>query len=175
MDGNYTAQEAPRNRREQLARDRDYLKHLLELEYGLSQDAINKFDDYRARLKSWMITGAAGIATVAFSSRNSSIFWAGVLLVLFFGIAEMYYIDIQEDVIARGRELDALIDSLSRDQSGPEHEQYVFGLGKTFGGGRMLRPGKVLSWMGYRTFNPALYAGILALMVLAAFVAPIPK
>lgn len=56
----------------------------------------------------------------------------------------MYYIDIQEDAIDRNRELDALIDSLSRGSVGPEHEEYVFGLGKIFGGGRILRPRKVV-------------------------------
>lgn len=155
-----------------MARDQEYLKHLLELEYGLVQQSIDKFDDYRARLKSWMITGVAGIAAVAFSSGNSSVFWSGVMLVIFFGVAEMYYIDIQEDVIGRSRELDALIDSLSRGEAGPDHDQYVFGLGKVFRGGRMLNPRKVLSWMGYRTFNPFLYGGILFLMILAVFVAP---
>jgi hypothetical protein len=105
-----------------LARDKDYLKHLLELEYGLSQEAIDKFDEYRARLKSWMITGSAGIAAVAFSSHTSSVFWAGAVMILLFGIAEMYYVDIQEDAIDRNRELDALIDSLSRGNIGPEHE-----------------------------------------------------
>jgi hypothetical protein len=33
-----------------MARDIDYLKHLLELEYDHSQKAIDKFDEYRARL-----------------------------------------------------------------------------------------------------------------------------
>src|ERR1700685_2840617 len=67
--------------------DDEYLKHLLELEYEHSQRVIDKFDEYRARFKDWMITAAAGIAAVAFSSHNSSIFWAGALMVIFFGLA----------------------------------------------------------------------------------------
>jgi hypothetical protein len=155
-----------------MARDIDYLKHLLELEYDHSQKAIDKFDEYRARLKSWMITGAAGITAVAFSSHNPSIFWAGGLMVLFFGLSEMSYIDIQEDAIARNRELEKLLDSLSRDEVGPEHDAYQFGLGKVFGGGRMLKPKNVLSWLTYRTFNPFLYGSLLGLMIVAALVAP---
>ena len=88
-----------------MARDINDLKHLLELEYDYSQKAIDKFDEYRARLKSWMITAAAGITAVAFSAHNSLIFWAGGLMVLFFGLSEMSYVDIQEDVIVRNREL----------------------------------------------------------------------
>jgi hypothetical protein len=155
-----------------MARDVDDLKHLLELEYDYSQQAIDKFDEYRERLKSWMITGAAGIAAVAFSSHNSTIFWAGALMVLFFGMSEMYYIDIQEDVITRNRELEKLLDSLSRDQVGPEHEAYQFGIGKIFGGGRMLKVKNILRWSVYRTFNPFLYGCLLTLMIVAALVAP---
>ena len=55
---------------------------LLELEYDYSQKAIDKFDEYRARLKSWMITAAAGITAVAFSAHSSLIFGAGALMVL---------------------------------------------------------------------------------------------
>jgi hypothetical protein len=158
-----------------MSRDLDYLKHLLELEYGYSQQAIDKFDEYRSRLKSWMITGTAGISAVAFSAHNSLIFWAGVALVAFFALAEMYYIDIQEDVITRNRELDGLIDSLSRGQIGPEHDAYQFGLGKVFGGGRMLKMKDVSYWLKYRTFNPFLYGGALFLMITAALIAPISK
>jgi hypothetical protein len=157
-----------------MARDINDLKHLLELEYDYSQKAIDKFDEYRARLKSWMITAAAGITAVAFSAHNSLIFWAGGLMVLFFGLSEMSYVDIQEDVIARNRELEKLLDSLSRSEIGPEHDAYQFGLGKVFfGSGRMLRPKNVLTWLSYRTFNPFLYGSLLCLMILAVFVAPV--
>jgi hypothetical protein len=156
-----------------MARDVDYLKHLLELEYEHSRSAIDKFDDYRARLKGWMITASAGIAAVAFSARTSSIFWAGALMVVLFGLSELLYIDIQEDAIARGRELEGLMDSLSRDAIGTEHEAYRFGLGKVFGGGRLLKLKSVHSWIGYRTFNPFLYGSLLFLMLAAALVAPI--
>src|ERR1035441_982903 len=155
-----------------MPRDIDDLKHLLELEYDYTQTAIDKFDEYRARLKSWMITSAAGITAVAFSTHDSSIFWAGGLMVLLFGLAEMSYIDIQEDVSARNRELEKLLDSLSRAQVGPEHDAYQFGLCKVFRAGRMLKPKKVLSWLKYRTFNPFLYGGLLCLMTAAAIVAP---
>lgn len=132
----------------QMARDIDDLKHLLELEYDYSQKAIDKFDEYRARLKSWMITAAAGITAVAFSAHNSLIFWAGALMVLFFGLSEMSYVDIQEDVIARNRELEKLLDSLSRSEIGPEHDGYQFGLGKVFfRSSRVLRPKNVLTWL----------------------------
>ena len=80
-----------------------------------------------------MITGAAGITAVAFSAHTSSIFWAGGLMVLFFGLAEMSYIDIQENAITRNRELEKLPDSLSRSQAGPEHDAYQFGIGEVFG------------------------------------------
>ena len=70
----------------------DYLKHLLELEYEHSQRSIENFDEYRARLKGWMITAAAGVATVGFSVRSSAIFWAGGLMIFFFGLSGMYYI-----------------------------------------------------------------------------------
>jgi hypothetical protein len=39
----------------------------------------------------------------------------------------------------------------------------------------MLKPRKILYWMGYRTFNPILYGGILALMIAAAFIVPAGK
>jgi hypothetical protein len=155
-----------------MALDEEYLKHLLELEYEHSQRAIDKFDEYRARLKGWMITGAAGIAAVAFSAHNSSIFWAGALMIIFFGLSEMYYIDIQEDAIARNRELERLLDSLLKSGVKPEHEAYQFGLGKVFGGGRMLKPKNVISWMFYRTFNPFLYGSLLGLMIVAAIIVP---
>jgi hypothetical protein len=48
-------------------RDLDYLKHLLELEYEHSRSAIDKFDDYRARLKGWMIT-ATEVERLTFGS-----------------------------------------------------------------------------------------------------------
>lgn len=92
--------------------DEGYLKHLLEIEYEHSQRAIDKFDEYRARLKGWMITASAGVATVGFTVRNPAIFWAGALMILFFGLSEMYYIDIQEDAITRNRELERLLDRL---------------------------------------------------------------
>jgi hypothetical protein len=47
-----------------------------------------------------------------------------------------------------------------------------FGLGKIFGGGRMLKLKDVLSWMLYRTFNPFLYGGLFGLMIVAALVVP---
>jgi hypothetical protein len=145
-----------------MARDVSDLKHLLELEYAYTQQAIDKFDEYRARLKSWLITSAAGLTGVAFSSHNSSIFWAGALMVLFFGVSEMYYIDIQEDVITRNRELEKLLDLASLGEIGPEHEAYNFGLGKIFGGGRWMKPKDIARWLVYRTFNPFLYGGLFA-------------
>jgi len=155
-----------------MALDEEYLKHLLELEYEHSQRAIDKFDEYRARLKGWMITAAAGIAAVAFSAHNSSIFWAGALMIIFFGLSEMYYIDIQEDAIARNRELERLLDALLKSGVNQDHEAYQFGLGKVFGGGRMLKLKNVLPWMLYRTFNPFLYGGLFSLMIVAALVVP---
>jgi hypothetical protein len=155
-----------------MARDIQDLKHLLELEYDYSQKAIDKFDEYRARLKSWMITAVAGIAAVAFSAHNSPIFWVGGLMVLLFGLSEMFYIDIQEDAIARNRELEKLLDSLSQGSVGPEHDAYQFGLGKVFGGGRLPKSRDVLRWMAYRTFNPFLYGALLCLMIAGAIITP---
>lgn len=155
-----------------MPRNKAELERLLELEYGYSQTAIDKFDEYRARLKGWMITSAAGIAAVAFSAHNSLLFWTGAVIVIFFGVAEMAYIDIQEDAITRNCELGDLLDSLSRGQLGPEHQAYHFGLGRVFGGGRMLKPKKFLHWLGYRTFNPVLYGGIFGLMIAAAIIDP---
>lgn len=150
--------------------DEEYLKHLLELEYEHSQRAIDKFDEYRARLKGWMITVAAGIASIGFTVHNAVIFWAGGLMIFFFGLSEIYYIDIQEDAIDRNRELENLIDQLLKSGPGPEHEAYKFGLGKIFGGGRMLKLKNVRSWVLYRTFNPFLYGGLFILMIAAAIV-----
>jgi hypothetical protein len=155
-----------------MARDVEYLKHLLELEYEHSRSAIDKFDNYRATLKGWLITASAGIAAVAFSAHNSSVFWAGGLMVALFGSAELLYIDIQEDAISRNRELENLLDSLSRGAIGPEHEAYRFGLGKVFGGGRLPKLKSIYSWIGYRTFNPILYGSLFLLMLTAAMVAP---
>jgi hypothetical protein len=84
----------------------------------------------------------------------------------------MAYIDIQEDAITWNCELVDLLDSLGRGQVGPEHEAYHFGLGKVFGGGRMLKPKKILAWSGYRTFNPVLYGEIFSLMIAAAIIDP---
>ena len=151
-----------------MAMDEEYLKHLLELEYEHSRMAIDKFDDYRARLKGWMITASAGVATVGFTVHNAVIFWAGGLMILSFGLSEMYYIDIQEDAIARNRELEKLIDQLLKAGPGPDHVAYKFGLGKVFGGGRMLKLENVKSWVLYRTFNPFLYGTLFGLMVIAA-------
>jgi hypothetical protein len=151
-----------------MALDKEYLKHLLELEYEHSQRAIDKFDEYRARLKGWMITSAAGVAAVGFSVHSPAIFWAGGLMILCFGLSEMYYIDIQEDAITRNRELERLLDQLLKSGVKSEHEAYEFGLGKVFGGGRMLKLKNVRSWVLYRTFNPILYVGLLCLMIIAA-------
>jgi hypothetical protein len=151
-----------------MALDEDYLKHLLELEYEHSQRAIDKFDEYRARLKGWMITSTAGVAAVGFSVHSPAIFWAGGLMVLFFGLSELYYIDIQEDAIARNRELEVLLDQLLKSGISSDHEAYKFGLGKVFGGGRMPRLNNIKSWVLYRTFNPFLYGGLLVLMIAAA-------
>lgn len=151
-----------------MAIDEDYLRHLLELEYEHSQVAIDKFDEYRARLKGWMITAAAGVATVGFSVHRSAIFWAGGLMIAFFALSEMYYIDIQEDVTMRNRELARLLDRLLKSGLTPEHEAYEFGLGKIFGGGRMLKLKDVRSWILYRTFNPFLYGGLFTLMIIPA-------
>jgi hypothetical protein len=155
-----------------MSRNKEDLMHLLELDYSYSQQAIENFDEFRARLKSWMITAAAGISAVAFSAHSPAVFWAGALMVVFFASSEMYYIDIQEEVIARSRQLEQLIDSLSRDQMGPQHEEYRFGFGKIFRGGKIPKPRDVMHWLAYRTFNPLLYGGLLSLMILAAIVAP---
>jgi hypothetical protein len=120
-----------------------------------------------------MITGAAGITAAAFSVRNPSVFWAGILLVVLFAAAELYYIDIQEVVIDRNRDLDKLIDSLSRGPVKPEHNQYVFGLGKTFSKAPRRSLTEVLKWMRSRTFNSILYGGILVMMLLGLFFAPV--
>jgi hypothetical protein len=101
-----------------------------------------------------MITSAAGVAAVGFSAHTPAIFWAGALMVLFFGLSEFYYIDIQEDAIARNRELEVLLDQLLKSGVSSDHEAYKFGLGKIFGGGRMLGLNNVKSWVLYRTFNP---------------------
>jgi hypothetical protein len=151
-----------------MAIDEEYLKHLLEVEYEHSQQAIDKFDDYRARLKGWMITATAGVATVGFSTHIPAVFWAGALMIAFFGLSELYYIDIQEDAISRNRELAKLLDLLLRSGLKPDHESYEFGLGKVFRGGRMMKIDDVKSWVLYRTFNPFLYVGLLALMIIAA-------
>ena len=151
-----------------MATDEDYLKHLLELEYEHSVRAIDKFDEYRARLKGWMITAAAGVAAVGFSVRSPEIFWAGGLMIFFFALSELYYIDIQEDAITRSRELEKLIDRLLRSGMKPEHDAYEFGLGKVFGGGRIPKMKNLKSWVLYRTFNPFLYCGLLGLMIAAA-------
>jgi hypothetical protein len=151
-----------------MAIDEDYLKHLLELEYEHSVRAIDKFDEYRARLKGWMITASAGVAAVGFSVRSPEIFWAGGLMIFFFALSELYYIDIQEDASRRSRELEKLIDQLLRTGIKPEHHAYEFGLGKVFGGGRMPEMKELKSWILYRTFNPVLYCGILGLMIAAA-------
>lgn len=148
--------------------DEEYLKHLLEVEYEHSQQAIDKFDEYRARLKGWMITAATGVATFGFSARSAAIFWTGGLMIFFFGLSEMYFIDIQGDAEARNRELAKLLGQLLKSGPGPEHETYEFGLGKFFGGGRMLKLSDIRSWVLYRTFNPFLYGGILVLMIATA-------
>lgn len=158
-----------------MARDIEYLKHLLELEYDYSEKAIDKFDEIRARLKGWMVTGATGVTAAAFAVRDSSVFWAGVVMVVLFAFSELSYIDIQEDVISRGRQLDELIDALSRGEVTPEHEIYRFGIAKVFGGGRLPDPKRVFGWLMYRTFNPFLYGAVFLLMVTAALVAPMPK
>jgi hypothetical protein len=148
--------------------DKEYLKHLLEVEYEHSQQAIDKFDEYRARLKGWMITAAAGVATFGFSAHSAAIFWTGGLMIGFFGLSEMYFIDIQGDAEARNQELAKLLDQLLKSGLGPEHETYEFGLGKVFGGGRMLKLSDIRSWVLYRTFNPFLYGGLLVLMITTA-------
>lgn len=155
--------------------DEEYLKHLLELEYEHSRMAIDKFDEYRARLKGWMITAAAGVATVGFSVHNPAVFWAGALMIIAFGLSEMYYIDIQEEAVARNRELENLIDQLLKSGPGPEHAAYKFGLGKIFGGGRMLKLENVRSWALYRTFNPFLYGALFGLMFITAIVVTVTK
>jgi hypothetical protein len=57
-----------------MPRSKAELGRLLELEYNYSRTAIDKFDEYLARLKGWMITSAAGIAAVAFSAHDSLLF-----------------------------------------------------------------------------------------------------
>jgi hypothetical protein len=156
--------------------DEEYLKHLLELEYEHSQQAIDKFDEYRARLKGWMITAAAGVATVGFSAHSPEIFWSGGLMIVFFGLSEMYYIDVQEDAMARNRELARLLDLLLKFGVRPEHEAYEFGLGKFFERGvRMLKLKNVKSWVLYRTFNPVLYGCLLGLMIIAAIAVTVSR
>jgi len=151
--------------------DEEYLRHLLEVEYEHSQQAI----EYRARLKGWMITAAAGVATVGFSAHSPEIFWSGGLMIVFFGLSEMYYIDIQEDAMARNRELARLLGLFLKSGLGPEHEAYEFGLGKFFGGGRMLKLKNIKSWVLYRTFNPFLYGGLLGLMIIAAIAVTVSR
>jgi hypothetical protein len=82
-------------------------------------------------------------------------------MILFFGLSELYYIDIQEDAITRNRELEVLLDQLLKSGVNSDHDAYEFGLGKVFGGGRMLKLDNVKSWVLYRTFNPFLYGGLL--------------
>jgi hypothetical protein len=119
-------------------------------------------------LKGWIITAAAGVATFGFSTHSPAIFWSGGLMIIFFWLSELYYIDIQEDAIARNRELAKLLDQLLKFGLRPEHETYEFGIGKFFRGGRMLKLQNVKSWVLYRTFNPILYGGLLVLMITAA-------
>jgi hypothetical protein len=157
-----------------MARDSEHLRHLLELEYEYAEKAVDKFDEFRARLKSWVLTGATGITAAAFAVRDSRVFWAGVLMVILFAISELSYIDIQEDAAARSRELDALIDALSRGEPGPEHEAYRFGIGKAFDRVGLPHPQRAFRWLTYRTFNPVLYGTVFILMVLGATVAPMP-
>jgi hypothetical protein len=65
----------------------------------------------------------------------------------FFGLSELHHIDIQEDAIARNRELAKLLDQLLKFGLRPEHETYEFGIGKFFRGGRMLKLQNVKSWV----------------------------
>jgi hypothetical protein len=155
--------------------DKEYLRHLVELEYGICQGCIVKFDDYRAQLKSWMVTGVAALTAAAFGVRSSAIFLAGILMVLMFALAEMHYIDIQDDVITRSKELEVLLGLLVREGVHADLEKYDFGIGKVFKGGRVLKPREVAHWCCYRTFNPFLYGGALMLMVLAAAFAPVGR
>ena len=78
-------------------------------------------------------------------------------MIFFFGLSEMYYIDIQEGAITRNRELERLLDRLLKSGVKPEHEAYEFGLGKIFGGGRMpislRRPSWPHDYCGYHGYG----------------------
>jgi hypothetical protein len=115
-----------------------------------------------------MITATARIAAIEFTTHNPAVFWSGALMTVFFALSEMYYIDIQEDAIARSRELAKLLERLLKFGLKSEHEAYEFGLGKVFGGGHTLKLENVRSWLLYRTFNPFLYGGVLGLIIIAA-------
>jgi hypothetical protein len=96
------------------------------------------------------------------------------LLVILFGVSGLCYIDIQEDAMARNRELAELLDSLSRDELGQEHEAYRFGLGQVFGRGVGFPPLRtVRHWLGGRMFNPFLYGTVLCLMMAVALLFPL--
>ncbi len=152
---------------------RDVLMEVLMVDYENCRQSIDKFDEYRARLKSWMITTTAGLVAVSFSSKEYIILWFGLAIVPLFALSEFYYLDIQEDVIERSAYLEPLIDSLRRAGPGPEHEAYKFGIRDVFGGGRRLKISKVARWALYRTFNPFLYGGLLLVILVMAILATI--
>jgi len=138
---------------------------LLKVEHQQVQDKVNRYDEDRGRLKGWMITISAGLTALSLSAKQWPLLLLVLLATLLFALAELALIDIQEDVSARGAELEHLIDVLLHQGVSSEHSAYEFGIAKIFRGGGTLRWSKVKRWVLYRTFNPYMYVGLIVMPI----------
>ena len=109
------------------------LLDLLKVEHQLVQDKINQYDEDRARLKGWMITISAGLTALSVTAGQWPLLLLVPLATLLFALAELTIIDVQEDVAARGAQLEDLLGALLHKGVMPEHTHYEFGMAKIFG------------------------------------------
>ncbi|GIJ46581.1 hypothetical protein Val02_34670 [Virgisporangium aliadipatigenens] len=112
--------------------DRPALIDLLRLEYERLQSSNDKYDDQRFKIKGWAITVAGALFALGANTKAPALPLAGAFLVLLFAYLEVMFMRLQTVIVARSNEVESLLESLRRNGPGPEHDAYVFGIGKVF-------------------------------------------
>jgi hypothetical protein len=136
------------------------------MEYDRLQASIDKYDDQRFKIKGWAITAAGALFAFGVNMTQPALVAVGALLVLFFGYLEVMTMGVQAAVIARSNEVEGLLESARRDGVGPEHDAYVFGIGKVFVVPFLVR--SVPRLIRHRKHITSFYAGLTVAMVAGA-------
>lgn len=143
----------------------DRTLRLLELDLEYLHRAIDKFDNQRFAIKSWVVTTSGALLALGVSGRNPGIPVVGMFVVIFFAYLELVYMDMQVRAMKRSASVGQLLKSATFDSSKFSSDDYDFGIRAALGNDPF-RWSRVPSILATRPELYMFYLGLLAAMAL---------